>query len=188
MRKMLTYVSVRQLFMLAALSAGCLLSAGHSVIAAGGPAIGKPPAGRIAKAKLKMLDGKQLSLNDMRGNVVVVNFFAVWCAYSKKQVELLARYGAGERERGLRIIGLSVEDDKTTPQEIRRLVDQHKVSYPVGTISDRLFSGFVASGDVSVPQTLIYGRDGRLIAHFDRHDDEVAAEITRVIDSALAAR
>ncbi len=166
----------------------CLFSVGQSVAEAGGPRIGRPPSEKIARARLRMLDGQELSLSELRGKVVVVNFFAVWCEHSKRQVELLSKYGVAEREQGLRIVGLSVEDQKTTPALIRKLISDYRITYPVGSVSDSLFTRFVESRDIGVPQTLIYGRDGNLLAHFQHHDDAVSAEISSVIERALTAK
>jgi hypothetical protein len=52
-------------------------------------------------------------------------------------------------------------------------------------ISDPDFTRFVESKDVSVPQTLVYARDGRLIAHFSGHDDATASELAATVKREL---
>ena len=150
------------------------------------PRIGQLPESRLAQQNLRTLDGREVNLQAMRGHVVVLNFFAIWCGYCRRQVAALARYGEPEYREGLRIIGLSIQDASSSPRQVEEFVRRQGLSYPVGFIPDRLFGRFVASKDVSVPQTLVYGRDGRLAGHFQGFDVQVADRMTTVIAAELA--
>jgi peroxiredoxin len=150
------------------------------------PRIGQLPESRLAQQNLRTLDGREVNLQAMRGHVVVLNFFAIWCGYCRRQVAALARYGEPEYREGLRIIGLSIQDASSSPRQVEEFVRRQGLSYPVGFIPDRLFGRFVASKDVSVPQTLVYGRDGRLAGHFQGFDAQVADRMTTVIAAELA--
>ncbi len=149
------------------------------------PKIGKIPKESVANRQIKTLDGEQYSLAGLRGNVVVLDFFAVWCSHSRVHIPMLTRFGAADRERGLQIIGLAVDDAESKPERVRKFIEEMKIAYPVGMISDPDFASYVESKDVSVPQTLIYARDGRLIAHFSGHDDKVASELSGTIRREL---
>ena len=157
-----------------------------SPLFASDPRIGQLPESRLAHQNLRTLDGREVNLQAMRGHVVVLNFFAIWCGYCRRQVAALARYGEPEFREGLRIIGLSIQDASSSPRQVEEFVRRHGLTYPVGFIPDRLFGRFVASKDVSVPQTLVYGRDGRLVGHFQGFDAQVADRMTTVIAAQLA--
>jgi thiol-disulfide isomerase/thioredoxin len=148
--------------------------------------VGKAPKDSLAKRQLRTLDGKQFTLAGLRGQVVVLDFFAVWCGHSKMHIPTLTRFGDEDLGRGLQIIGFAVEDSETTPERIGQFVKDLNITYPVGTIQDAVFSSYVQSKDVSVPQTLVYGRDGRLVAHFAGHDSKIDAELTETIKRELA--
>jgi thiol-disulfide isomerase/thioredoxin len=148
--------------------------------------VGKPPKESVANRQIRTLDGKQFTIAGLRGQVVVLDFFAIWCGHSKKHIPTLTRFGDEERQQGLQIIGLAVQDNESTPERITQFIKEFNIAYPVGTVQDAEFSGYVQSRDVSVPQTLVYGRDGRLVAHFAGHDSKIDADLTATIKRELA--
>jgi thiol-disulfide isomerase/thioredoxin len=150
-----------------------------------GPKIGKLPKESVANRQMQMLDGRQFSLAGLRGKVVVLDFFAVWCGHSRQHIPTMTNFGAAERELGLQIVGLAVKDAESTPERVRKFIEEMKITYPVGMISDPDFVSYVESKDVSVPQTLVYARDGRLIAHFNGHNDATAAELAATVKREL---
>ncbi|MEP7341411.1 MAG: TlpA disulfide reductase family protein [Acidobacteriota bacterium] len=148
--------------------------------------IGELPKDAIARRSLRMTDGRQFTLAEMRGKVVVLDFFAVWCGHSRQHIPTMTKFTEEDTKRGLQIIGLAVDDAESTPKRVAEFIQQMKITYPVGMIEDPVFTKFVESKDVSVPQTLIYGRDGKLVAYFNGHDSTVDAEITATIKRELS--
>lgn len=169
--------------LIAGLSFAALLTFGGATTAK--VKIGELPKSSVARFPLRMSTGREISLMDLRGKVAVVNFFAVWCGHSRLHIPSLTKYGEDETKRGLQIVGLAVDDAETTPQRVSEFVHQMKITYPVGLVSDDVFKTYVESKDLSVPQTLVYARDGRLVAHFIGHDDSVAAEVDATIKREL---
>jgi len=147
--------------------------------------IGELPKDSLARRPLRMTDGRQFTLAEMRGKVVVLDFFAVWCGHSRQHIPTMTRFTEEDNKRGLQIIGLAVDDAESTPKRVAEFIQQMKITYPVGMIEDPVFTKFVESKDVSVPQTLIYGRDGKLVAYFSGHDSTVDAEITATVKREL---
>lgn len=143
---------------------------------------GQLPQNSLARYQFATLDGQRVSLESMRGQVVVLHFFGTWCGYSKAQARKLHELTEKGMPEGLQILGLSVKDPLTNPQALRQFVADQQVNYPVvSQVEDSLFSKFVESRDVSVPQTLIYGSDGRLVAHFNGYSKQVNEQILGTI-------
>lgn len=147
--------------------------------------LGELPKDSIARHQLRMTDGRQFSLAEMRGKVVVLDFFAVWCGHSRQHIPTMTRFNQDDFGRGLQIIGLAVDDAESTPKRVAEFIQQMKITYPVGMIEDPVFAKFVESKDVSVPQTLIYGRDGKLVAYYSGHDSTIDSEITATVKREL---
>jgi peroxiredoxin len=147
--------------------------------------VGELPKDSVARHTLRMTDGKYFTLSEMRGKVVVLDFFAVWCGHSRQHVPTMTSFTEEDNKRGLQIIGLAVDDAESTPKRVAEFIQQMKITYPVGMVEDAVFKKFVESKDISVPQTLIFGRDGKLVAFFMGHDESVAAGITSTVKREL---
>lgn len=71
----------------------------------------KPVIGqRAPDFELTLIDGTKVSLAQLRGNVVVLNFWATWCGPCKTELPLLDSYYAARRDVGLRVFAVTTED------------------------------------------------------------------------------
>lgn len=147
--------------------------------------IGKAPKESVAQLPIETFDGQRYTLAGLRGKVVVLDFFADWCAHSRDHIPALNGFTQADFDRGLQIIGQAVEDDRTSMTTVRKFIADQKINYPVGLTTDRKFVSYVESKDVSVPQTLVYGRDGKLVAHFSGQSAQLDAQLTETIKREL---
>lgn len=147
--------------------------------------IGNFPKEPVAKYLLRTLDGREYSLAGLRGQVVVLEFLAVWCVHSRDQVPTLNKFDDEDRERGLKIIGVILTDTETSPQRVQQFIKDQKIEFPVTLLSYDMFEKFIESKDTGVPQTLVYSRSGRLAGHFEGQDANVDAQLTAFIKQEL---
>ena len=108
--------------------------------------------------RLSTLDGHELSLSEFRGRIVVVNFWATWCAPCRVEMPWLSELGIRYRAKGLTILGVSVDDEDR--DRVGRFVRDRKVTYPIllkdGDVEARY------GGVQFLPQTFFIDRRGRV--------------------------
>jgi cytochrome c biogenesis protein CcmG/thiol:disulfide interchange protein DsbE len=97
-----------------------------------GPAPGAATGEMAPDVSLTLLDGKTLRLADLRGKVVVLNFWASWCAPCRQEMPELQAYWEEAQRSGeaTEIIGVGVRTDHD--EEAREFVVQGGFTYPIG--------------------------------------------------------
>ncbi|HEX4949278.1 MAG TPA: TlpA disulfide reductase family protein [Blastocatellia bacterium] len=150
---------------------------------------GQFPKPSVARQPFTSTNGQRFILESQRGKVVVVQFLGTWCGVSKRQVQSINQLVTDNQSSDLQVMGMSVKDPRSNSQAVRQFIADQKVNYPiVSEVDDKYFVDFVDSTNVSVPQTLIYGRDGRLIAHYVGFNPQVGTEIEQKVKNELAKK
>ena len=117
------------------------------------PRIGEPPP----VFSLEMVDGQTLSLAELRGRPVVVNFWATWCPPCRGEMPDLENLARDYREAGLVVVGINLEEDRPT---VRRYADTLGLSFRL--VLDR--DGQVANAYnlTALPTTYFVDREGNV--------------------------
>ena len=89
------------------------------------PAIGAHAVG----FELKLLDGRSLSLEQLRGKAVVLNFFASWCDPCREEMPLINEIAARADRGGYQVIGIAVEDTRAAVVQFSK---ETKLVFPIG--------------------------------------------------------
>jgi len=114
---------------------------------------------RLPDFSVTDLQGRQISSADLRGKVVLIDFWATWCQPCKKEMpgyqKLLDRYGP----KGFVVIGLKFDTMQDTEDPIR-FARKIGVHYPLALASDELKAKF--GGIEGLPTTMLYDRSGVL--------------------------
>ena len=81
--------------------------------------------------------GESLTLQDYRGDVVYLTFWASWCVPCRQEMPYLAQLWQRHREAGLRVIGINVEDDTAAALQF---AEDHDIPFPLVSDQDRAVS------------------------------------------------
>ncbi len=112
-----------------------------------------------ANFTLTDLQGKTWTLKDLKGKVVLVNFWATWCPPCRKEMPDLEALYNRFQDQGFVILALS-EDEETA--KVGPFIAEHKITYPIlldpGNKVNNLFQ---VEG---IPKSFVYDRDGKLVA------------------------
>jgi peroxiredoxin len=104
------------------------------------------------------LQGKTWGLKDLRGKVVLVNFWATWCPPCRKEMPDLNTLYQKFQGQGLVILAISDED----AGKVKPFVAERNISYPILLDPGRKVNDLF--GVQGIPKSFVYDRDGRLVA------------------------
>ena len=103
---------------------------------------------------LKSIDGEQINLSDYKGRVVIIDFFATWCPPCKREVPHLVSMYNENKDRGLIILGISLEDETT----LKNFKDEFHVAYQILLGTQEVFEKY---GVQPIPHTLFIDKKGK---------------------------
>jgi len=106
---------------------------------------------------LALLDGSSLALADLRGQVVVLNFWASWCAPCRREASDLQSVWEAYQNQGVAFVGVTYRDAQDASLAF---IAEYGITYPNGV--DEMGRISAEYGVTAVPETYVIDREGRL--------------------------
>ena len=112
---------------------------------------------------LRNLNGNLEGLSEFKDQVVVLNFWATWCAPCLEEMPAFEKLYRRYRSQGLTVIAVSL--DKGDKSKVEKFVDEHSLTFPVlldlDGIAERIYPSF------SIPFTYVIDKKGSIAARVD---------------------
>ena len=112
---------------------------------------------------LRNLNGNLEGLSEFKDQVVVLNFWATWCAPCLEEMPAFEKLYRRYRSQGLTVIAVSL--DKGDKSKVEKFVDEHSLTFPVlldlDGIAERIYPSF------TIPFTYVIDKKGRIAARVD---------------------
>jgi thiol-disulfide isomerase/thioredoxin len=131
------------------------------------------PAGDELRADLEFRDlkGQRHKLSEWNGKLLLVNFWATWCAPCLKEIPLLVETQQKNAARGLQVVGIAMDDVEPVRQMSKRL----EINYPVMAGGAEISAAMDSLGDRlgALPFSVLIGPGGEIL---DRRSGALTAE------------
>jgi cytochrome c biogenesis protein CcmG/thiol:disulfide interchange protein DsbE len=143
----------------------------------------QPTAGPAPDFTVTTFDGQRIRLSDLRGRVVILNFWASWCGPCRAEAPILESLWRDYRDRGVIVLGVTYADAE---RDSRAFIAEMGMTYPnapdVGTFISR--SLYHITG---VPETFIIDQRGEIARFlFADINAQRAVEVRALLDDLLA--
>ena len=129
--------------------------------------------------RLKTFDGRAVSLDDYRGQVVLLDFWATYCSPCVAALPELQALHAKHGARGFSVVGVTVDDRAAL---VQKATSRAKVTYPILQATPEVWNAYKVN---ALPALILVGRDGRILKRYGGEADKQAmlAEIERAISA-----
>jgi peroxiredoxin/outer membrane lipoprotein-sorting protein len=132
--------------------------------------IGEASADLVGKPaldfKLSALEGKAYRLEDLRGKVVLIDFWATWCPPCRRELPAIEKIYRDYREKGLVVLAVTSEPKGVAAS----FIEKHGYTFPVLIdVEQTVFDKYAVR---SIPVVIVVDRQGQISAHFTGFRDE----------------
>ncbi|MDQ6652338.1 MAG: TlpA family protein disulfide reductase, partial [Acidobacteriota bacterium] len=143
-----------------------------------------PPLKARSEMGWALNDSRRATLADYEGKVLVLDFYATWCAPCRESIPRLIMLQKKYGPEGLQIVGLNVggPDDRIKVAEFaRELGIQYSLGFP-----DKALTDLFLYDDQTIPQTFVLGRDGQLVKRFIGYEKSTGTQLEQLIQAETA--
>lgn len=158
------------------------------------PVISNPPTGTtypmpptraasLANMGWELPDGKRSVFSEYKGKVLILDFYATWCAPCRDSIPHLIGLQKKYEEQGVRVVGLNV-GGPGDEQQVPAFAKEFGIQYPLAMPDEELVTFLLADQD-AIPQTFVFDRQGQLVQRFVGFGPETGGYLDSAVETAL---
>jgi peroxiredoxin len=132
---------------------------------------------------LKSLQGQEISLASLRGKVVLLDFWATWCAPCRQAIPHFVDLYKRHREKGFEVIGICV--DKGDEEAVRRFTKTMDVPYPILMAPEEVTRSY---GVTALPTTFLIDPEGKIQEKVIGFNPKIAKELEARVKELLSLK
>jgi len=133
--------------------------------------------------KVITTSGQSVTLDNYRGHVLVIDFFATWCPPCRQSIPHLVEMNRKYGKQGLHILGLSADEDGE--RIVKAFAAEYRINYPLALADDAVT---VAFGIRSVPVMFLIDKKGKIVEIYRGFSDEMGRSMEQLIKRLLAEK
>lgn len=133
----------------------------------------------IKDMTINIVDGEDVTLNSLKGNIVIVDFWASWCGPCKNSIPFYNKMQEKYAEQGLVIIGMDVNEPEAT---IKKAAGELNIQYNLANLNNNFNTHFKVS---SIPSMFIFDKEGNVIKNYVGYSSQMDQEIEQLIKDNL---
>jgi thiol-disulfide isomerase/thioredoxin len=130
---------------------------------------------------LRTLDGREITLSELRGEVVLLDFWATWCGPCRESIPHLIRLYKTYQKKGFEVIGINM--DKRELETVRQFAMSMDIPYPVVISLEKVERDY---GVTSLPSVILIDKKGRIRGKYRGFTNEIATQMTTTVQNLLA--
>lgn len=121
---------------------------------------------------LNSVNHGKITAQQLKGKVVLVNFWATWCPPCTREIPHLEKLYNAYKGKGVVILGMSVDSDargKTATQLVKDFIKVNELTYPIGIADRDVIDAF---GNIqSIPSSFVIDRNGKIVKNVIGYQD-----------------
>ena len=131
---------------------------------------------------VEVLGGGDLSLDDLKGKIVLIDFWATWCRPCIETMPELNQLHADYPGDGFNVVGMSIDEVEDGAKKFRKMVDKLDITYPI-CLDTKQTSAWYQFKVKAIPAMFLLGKGGQIVGQWTGKIDltEVRAEIDKRI-------